>query len=311
MGRGRERKAGRTTNIQQLRYVVATAEHGSMTAAAAHLFVAQPALSRAVRQLERELAVTLFARAGRGVALTAEGADVVRRASRVLASIDALQAVSATTATPLRIAASPTLQASVAIPLLAALREHDVRTPTHLVGCATPEEVIGLVTAGAADLGLVDGDLSVDPQVTSVPLGAADVQLCAPASWNLPDPVPLATLDGLPLVVPTMTSPRRAALEAFFAGCGVRPTIAVETDERQAWLATVSAGLAACIWHSVGTGPATDRGIRTHAFDPPLRRPIMAIHLAGATSALLPPVVDVLRRIRAVTQDRESVSLVS
>ena len=44
-------------NIQQLRYVVATAERGSMTAAAAALFVAQPALSRAVRQLERELEI--------------------------------------------------------------------------------------------------------------------------------------------------------------------------------------------------------------------------------------------------------------
>lgn len=42
-------------NIQQLRYVVATAEHGSMTAAAATLYVAQPALSRAIRLLEREL----------------------------------------------------------------------------------------------------------------------------------------------------------------------------------------------------------------------------------------------------------------
>ena len=76
-------------NIQQLRYVVETADRGSMTAAATELFVAQPALSRAVRQLERELDVTIFRRAGRGIALTTRGEAFVARARGVLRSIDA------------------------------------------------------------------------------------------------------------------------------------------------------------------------------------------------------------------------------
>ena len=81
-------------NIQQLRYVVETADRGSMTAAATELFVAQPALSRAVRQLERELDVTIFRRAGRGIALTSQGEAFVARARRVLRSIDALRRLS-------------------------------------------------------------------------------------------------------------------------------------------------------------------------------------------------------------------------
>jgi hypothetical protein len=81
-------------NLRQLRYVVATADHGTMTAAAQALFVAQPALSRAIRDLERELGVELFARAGRGVALTDTGEQIVRYARDALRAVDAITAVS-------------------------------------------------------------------------------------------------------------------------------------------------------------------------------------------------------------------------
>ena len=59
--------------LQQLRYFLAAAEHGSFTAAARSLYIAQPSLSEQVRQLEAELGVDLFVRAGRGIALTEAG----------------------------------------------------------------------------------------------------------------------------------------------------------------------------------------------------------------------------------------------
>ncbi|WP_344746769.1 LysR family transcriptional regulator [Streptosporangium vulgare] len=49
-----------------------------MTDAARSLYIAQPALSRAIRDLERELGMTLFARSGRGVVVTAQGRRVVQ-----------------------------------------------------------------------------------------------------------------------------------------------------------------------------------------------------------------------------------------
>src|SRR3954470_11720419 len=82
-------------NLRQLRYVVATADHGTMTAAAQALFVAQPALSRAIRELERELGVELFARARRGGAPTDTGEEIVRYARDALRAVDAITAVSA------------------------------------------------------------------------------------------------------------------------------------------------------------------------------------------------------------------------
>jgi DNA-binding transcriptional LysR family regulator len=75
-------------NLQQLRYFLAAAEHGSFTAAARSLYIAQPSLSEQVRQLEAELGVELFARVGRGIALTSAGRTFRPEAERVLAAVD-------------------------------------------------------------------------------------------------------------------------------------------------------------------------------------------------------------------------------
>ncbi|PWT92173.1 MAG: LysR family transcriptional regulator [Proteobacteria bacterium] len=70
--------------LHHLRDVVAIAERGSLRAAARHLSVAQPALTRSVRELERELGVALFERRTRGMILTPMGSAFVRRAKSVL-----------------------------------------------------------------------------------------------------------------------------------------------------------------------------------------------------------------------------------
>ena len=67
--------------LNQLRDIVAVAERGSLRAAARHLAVAQPALTRSVRDLERELGAPLFERRARGMSLTAMGVAFVRRAN--------------------------------------------------------------------------------------------------------------------------------------------------------------------------------------------------------------------------------------
>ena len=60
--------------LQQLKYVVEVAERGSITEAAKALFIAQPSLSAAVRELEEEAGITIFLRNSRGILLTQEGA---------------------------------------------------------------------------------------------------------------------------------------------------------------------------------------------------------------------------------------------
>ena len=56
--------------LQQLRYLIAVAEYGSINAAARELFATQSNLSTAIKDLEQELGVTIFTRSNRGVALT-------------------------------------------------------------------------------------------------------------------------------------------------------------------------------------------------------------------------------------------------
>lgn len=60
-------------NITQVRYVLAAAEHGSMSRAAESLFLSQPALSLQIKKLEEELGFPLFFRTAQGVTLTEEG----------------------------------------------------------------------------------------------------------------------------------------------------------------------------------------------------------------------------------------------
>ncbi|WP_350274831.1 LysR family transcriptional regulator [Kribbella sp. HUAS MG21] len=75
-------------HLRELRYFVAAAEEATVTAAAARLFVSQPALSKQLRALERRLGFDLFERRPRGLALTAQGRALLPVARDVLAVWD-------------------------------------------------------------------------------------------------------------------------------------------------------------------------------------------------------------------------------
>ena len=78
--------------IQQLRYMIAVAEKGSITEAAKLLFISQPSLSDAVRQVEKEAGVTIFTRCRAGVALTKEGMEFLGYARQVVQQMELLEA---------------------------------------------------------------------------------------------------------------------------------------------------------------------------------------------------------------------------
>lgn len=76
--------------LQQLRYVIALAEYGSFNEAAKNLFVSQPSLSNAVRELEEELGAELFTRTKKGVDVTADGYEFLESANYIVSSADQL-----------------------------------------------------------------------------------------------------------------------------------------------------------------------------------------------------------------------------
>ena len=77
--------------LRHLRYFVAVAEQGSVSKAARHVHVSQPALSRQIRDLEADLGVPLFDRVARRVELTAEGEDLLRHGRDVLAQAESVR----------------------------------------------------------------------------------------------------------------------------------------------------------------------------------------------------------------------------
>lgn len=71
-------------NLQQMRYVIAVADHGSFHAAAKKLYISQPSLSHGIKELEQELNTQLFQRTRQGNFLTTSGVDFVRQARKIL-----------------------------------------------------------------------------------------------------------------------------------------------------------------------------------------------------------------------------------
>ena len=76
--------------IQQLKYIITISENGSLNKAAEVLFITQPSLTSAVRELEKELGITLFNRGGKGVTLTNDGTEFLQYARQVVAQYDRL-----------------------------------------------------------------------------------------------------------------------------------------------------------------------------------------------------------------------------
>lgn len=78
-------------NLLHMKYAVAVAETQSINKAAEHLYVGQSALSRAIKELEGSLGVTLFERSAKGMTLTPEGEMFIRYARSVLSQVDAME----------------------------------------------------------------------------------------------------------------------------------------------------------------------------------------------------------------------------
>ena len=80
-------------NVLHMRYAIAVAENGSISKASEILRVAQPNLSRSIKELEDELKTQLFDRMPQGMVLTPDGAEFIRQARRILVQFDELEDV--------------------------------------------------------------------------------------------------------------------------------------------------------------------------------------------------------------------------
>ncbi|GAA1235808.1 LysR family transcriptional regulator [Prauserella halophila] len=200
--------------VRELRYFVAVADERHFGRAAERLGIAQPPLSRAIRQLERRLGVQLFERNRRGVDLTEAGRVLQREAVPALDAMAAAVRRTQRAGHPQRPLVLAT-KAGASHELLRALVDAHARepgaAPVEVLLCEVGEQA-GLLRTGAADVALmhrpVDDlagfdaeDLLTEGQVAIVPAGhplAARTHLTLAEAANVPD-LPMARwprLDG-------------------------------------------------------------------------------------------------------------------
>ena len=77
--------------LQQLRYIVTIVNCGSISEAAKQLFITQPSLSNSVKELEKEMGISIFNRSSRGIALSPEGTEFLSYARQVLEQAELLE----------------------------------------------------------------------------------------------------------------------------------------------------------------------------------------------------------------------------
>ena len=77
--------------LQQLKYILTTAKCGSINEAAKSLFISQPSLSNAIKELEDELAITIFPRTNKGIHLSEEGIEFLSYAKQVYEQVELLE----------------------------------------------------------------------------------------------------------------------------------------------------------------------------------------------------------------------------
>ena len=78
-------------NILHLKYAVSIADNGSINKAAEEIHVAQPNLSRVIKELEADLGITIFQRSAHGMILTPEGEEFIGRARKILEQVDDME----------------------------------------------------------------------------------------------------------------------------------------------------------------------------------------------------------------------------
>lgn len=192
--------------VEQLEYLIAVIQHGSLRKAGDQLHLSQPALSESVRNLERELGVTLLDRRRSGARISREGRDLLPPIVEVLEAVDRLRSAADDKEVPSRMVRIGTVNAGtspVVVPAVRAFREARSNTAVEIVSTQQSDLFTGLAE-GSLDLGLVNvlpGD-DVPPELTAVQLLAGrPVVCCRPDhAFAAQDEITIAELRAEPFV---------------------------------------------------------------------------------------------------------------
>lgn len=250
-------------DVSQLKTVVHVAELGSLSKAADRLGIAQPALSRQVRQLEKELGAHLFDRHGRGMVPTRVGRDVLDCAARVMAELDAIRDCASKEASSLRgvvtIGMTPTVASIVTVPLVTQVRLHHPQLAIRFTS-AFSGHLIDWLQRGELEV-----VVSYDPQPLRTlrvePVMMEDLLYIGVGDkLSLETPVSFTAVSEGPLILPSSRHGLRAIIDECARKVGVVLDASLEADSFQTMIDLVQGGFGstilplAPIYHLIGAG---------------------------------------------------------
>ena len=238
-------------SLKKIRYFLTVADLGNFTHAASNLFVAQPALSRQMALLEKELGFSLFAREARGVRLTPAG---IGYRDRVLAIENQLSAaaeegaqIARGDAGVLRLLHSSSIQASSLLPSIRRFLDAAPKARIDLDRLSSELQVTE-VANGRADIGIVRLPvLRRDPGVTLAELAVERLWVALPADHPLAARQTLAIGDLQQELFVSAVHRERGGLARLVADLCLRqgyvPKLARVITRKTAMLNLVAAGL--------------------------------------------------------------------
>ncbi|WP_246216414.1 LysR substrate-binding domain-containing protein [Paraburkholderia agricolaris] len=236
--------------IRELRSFVHIARVGSVSRAAAELYIAQPALSRQIAKLEAELGTPLFVRYGRGVRLTSAGAQLLERAEMIINFVtqtsEQVRASADRLSGHIALGLPPAVGVWVSAPIVEAFRERWPAVSLHMRE--------GL--SSSLQEWLLDRRVDLAIVYNQPPLEAFDVlPLCSEAmviagppgdtviQERGGEPLRIRDLAELPLIVPGFPHANRRVLEQAAVQHGVHLRIVLEVDSVTLTKALVRRGL--------------------------------------------------------------------
>ncbi len=264
--------------LQQLEYfrVVARTEH--VTQAAEELAITQPALSRAVARLERDLGVALFDHRGRSVKINRYGRAFLRHVERALGALDEgrreLTDLADRDAGVIAFGFAHALGTSVVPDLIAGFRRQHPRARFQLLQNAS-HIIVDELEAGEVDLALVSPMAPAGERIESLELASEELYLAVPHDHRFAKrkSVRLSELRDDTFVCLRQGYGLRMLTDRFCAQAGFTPKIAFEGEEIATLRGLVAVGLGVAIIPAAGS-PAEGAPPQLRISEPVCRRSI-------------------------------------
>lgn len=255
-------------NLKQLDYFVHVADLGSFSKAALVLGVAQPALSRQVRDLETDLRENLFLRNGRGVALTDAGKRLFDHSVAILQMVaHAREDIGASRDQPVgRVAVGlpPSIGRLLTVPLIERFKTQFPAARLAIVE-GLSSHIVEWITSGRVDVALAynpeaQAGLEIAP-LHEEPLGLVSRAVNARRRRsNARASLPMKELPLYPLIVPERAHAMRRLLETEAALAGIKLDIAWEVSSIPSIIDLVCAGFGHAVLTRSGVAASARAG---------------------------------------------------